>query len=127
MVQKERKLAARIASYLSTDRPDLIYRFDIAADLRLPMQKAANLKRTFQHERGYPDLVILEPNSQYHGLFIELKADKETLYTLKGELRSSQHILEQVLFMNRLHAKGYQTLFVCSFEEFLEVLHEYEN
>lgn len=99
----EHKLYEQIARYLQLQYPDVIYRFDIAADLKLTPGQAAKHKR-LHPERGYPDLFIAEPKiaktqcrvltdeertelekgmefirvkiqQNYHGLYLEIKKD----------------------------------------------------
>ena len=99
----EHNLYEQIARYLQLQYPDVIYRFDIAADLKLTPGQAAKHKR-LHPERGYPDLFISEPKiakpqcrvltdeerrklekdmnfiivriqQNYHGLYLEIKKD----------------------------------------------------
>lgn len=53
----EHNLYEQVARYLQLQYPDVIYRFDIAADLKLTPVQAAKHKRLHQ-ERGYPGLFI---------------------------------------------------------------------
>jgi hypothetical protein len=53
----EHNLYEQIARYLQQQYPDVIYRFDIAADLKLTPGQAAKHKR-LHPKRGYPDLFI---------------------------------------------------------------------
>lgn len=55
----EHNLYKQIARYLQLQYPNIIYRFDIAADLKLTPGQAAKHKR-LHPERGYPDLFIAE-------------------------------------------------------------------
>lgn len=55
----EHNLYEQIARYLQQQYPNVIYRFDIAADLKLTPGQAAKHKR-LHPERGYPDLFIAE-------------------------------------------------------------------
>lgn len=55
----EHKLYEQIARYLQLQYPDVIYRFDLAADLKLTPGQAAKHHR-LHPERGYPDLFIAE-------------------------------------------------------------------
>lgn len=59
MIQREHQLYEKIARYIQTNYPDVIYRFDIAADLKLTQGQAAKHKR-LHPKRGYPDLFIAE-------------------------------------------------------------------
>ena len=55
----EHNLYEQIAYHLQTQYPDVIYRFDLAADLKLTPGQAAKHHRLHQ-KRGYPDLLIAE-------------------------------------------------------------------
>ena len=55
----EHNLYEQLARYLQLQYPNVIYRFDIAADLKLTPGQAAKHKR-LHPERGYPDLFIAE-------------------------------------------------------------------
>ena len=103
----EHNLDEQIARYLQLQYPYVIYRFDIAADLKLTPGQAAKHKR-LHPERGYPDLFIAEPKvaktrcrvltdeertelekgmefirvkiqQNYHGLYLEIKKDSTKL------------------------------------------------
>lgn len=68
----EHDLYTMLADYLRYNYKDIIWRFDLAADLKLTIGQARKHKRLQQH-RGYPDLFIAEPRGEYHGAYIELK------------------------------------------------------
>ena len=55
----EHSLYEQIARYLQQQYPDVIYRFDLAADIKLTPGQAAKHHR-LHPERGYPDLLIAE-------------------------------------------------------------------
>lgn len=99
----EHQLYEKVARYLQIHYPDVIYRFDLAADLKLTVGQASKHKR-LHPKRGYPDLFIAEPKHIWDtnkslgvrigfaddgetqlysqivaGLFIELKKDGEKL------------------------------------------------
>lgn len=57
---REHDIYIMIADYLRYQYPTVIYRFDLAADLKLTMGQASKHK-ILQRYRGYPDLFIAEP------------------------------------------------------------------
>lgn len=57
----EHNLYEQIARYLQLQYPNVIYRFDLAADIKLTPGQAAKHHR-LHPERGYPDLLIAEYN-----------------------------------------------------------------
>lgn len=57
---RESDLYRLVAEYLQVQYPEVIYRFDLAADLKLTPGQAVRHKRLHPH-RGYPDLFIAQP------------------------------------------------------------------
>ena len=64
---------------------------------------------------GFPDLILLLPNSQYHFLAIELKTDKGRQSDYQKEY---QQLIESV---------GGKYVVVRSLDEFIKVVEEYLN
>lgn len=102
----EHNLYEQIARYLQLQYPNVIYRFDVGADLKLTMGQAVKHKR-LHPERGYPDLFIAKTKeikvktvlgSGYSlveikplgGLYIEIKKDGEKL--TKKMVHGEHHI-----------------------------------
>ena len=86
---KEHDIYKMIADYLRYQYPTVIYRFDLAADLKLTMGQASKHKR-LQRYRGYPDLFIAEPSGAYHGLYLEIKKDGVRIFKQDGTLVSDE-------------------------------------
>ena len=63
---------------------------------------------------GFPDLTIPVPNSQYHGLFIELKKD-----------RTSKPSKEQKRWINLLNENGYRAVITYGLDETIEEINQY--
>lgn len=128
----EHDLYAMLADYLRYNYKDIIWRFDLAADLKLTIGQARKHKRLQQH-RGYPDLFIAEPRlvvtddmpDYMHGLFIEIKRPGVKLYKKNGELVADQHIREQAEMLQRLRQRGYKAEFACGFDEAKKLIDEY--
>ena len=148
----EHNLYEQIARYLQLQYPDVIYRFDTAADLKLTMGQAVKLKR-LHPERGYPDLFIAEPKvaktqcrvltdeertelekgmefirvkiqQNYHGLYLEIKKDGEKL-TKKDDSWRTPHIAEQAGMLENLRARGYKAEFGVGFSECKQIIDNY--
>lgn len=128
----EHQLYEQIARYLQLQYPDVIYRFDLAADMKLTVGQAAKHKR-LHPRRGYPDLFIAEPSprcvdgswdNEYHGLFLELKKEGTRILKKDGT-PASLHIAEQHDVHLKLAAKGYVARFAVGFEEAKEIIDEY--
>jgi hypothetical protein len=115
-IQRESQLREQIAWWLKAQFPGVIYRWDLAADLKLTIAQAARHKR-LHPERGYPDLLLLEPRAGFAGAFFELKAEGANLYKANGELYTDKHLTEQAAMMNKLRAKGYYADFAVGFDE----------
>lgn len=123
----EHQLYEKIARYLQMYYPDVIYRFDLAADLKLTVGQASKHKR-LHPKRGYPDLFVAEPREikrvMYYGLFIELKKDGTRLRKKDGS-PASEHIAEQGRTLTALWKKGYQAVFAVGFDEAKQVIDDY--
>lgn len=145
-VDREHQLYEKIARYLQLQYPNVIYRFDIAADLKLTMGQAAKHKR-LHPRRGYPDLFIAEPRQVatdkkcggvelgrsdngwhlYHfaGLYLELKAEGNSPFKKDGTLKKDEHLEEQDEMLENLRAKGYKAEFAVGFEEAKQIIDDY--
>ena len=136
----EHNLYEQIARYLQLQYPNVIYRFDIAADLKLTPGQAAKHKR-LHPTRGYPDLFIAKPKSKptpehgyprliewesqdWHGLYLEIKRDGEKLTKKDGSWRTP-HIAEQAEMLERLRQAGYKAEFGVGFEGCKKIINEY--
>ena len=99
----EHQLYEQIAAYLQVQYPGVVYRFDLAADLKLTPGQARKHKKLHPY-RGYPDFFLAKPKRRdisvmidftavdmngkkfkpeivvANGLFLELKKDGETLH-----------------------------------------------
>lgn len=93
----EHNLYEQLARYLQLQYPNVIYRFDIAADLKLTPGQAAKHKR-LHPERGYPDLFIAESSMNiwhspvrewgiHFGLYLEIKTESNSPYKKDGTLK----------------------------------------
>lgn len=132
-IDREHQLYEQIARYLQLQYPDVIYRFDLAADMKLTVGQAAKHKR-LHPRRGYPDLFIAEPKIragfedtwQYEslGLFIELKKEGTRIYKKDGS-PASEHIAEQLKVLEDLGKRGYYCYMVAGFDEAKEVIDDY--
>ena len=73
-----------------------------------------NKLKTEGFKNGVPDLVIPEPNKNYHGLFIEMKKEKG------GEVS-----LTQQCWLDDLNEKGYKAVVCNGFIEAEKVIIDY--
>lgn len=123
-VDREHQLYEKIARYLQLQYPSVIYRFDIAADLKLTMGQAAKHKR-LHPRRGYPDLFIAEPKDYYGGLYLELKAEGNSPFKKDGTLKKDEHLEEQQAMLEMLRYRGYEAYFAVGFEEAKKLIDDY--
>lgn len=120
----EHQVYELVAKFLVVQYPEVVYRFDLAADLKLTMGQARRHKR-LHPIRGYPDLFIAEPRGEYHGLFVEIKRDGESPFRKDGTLRKDHHIEEQQEMLDRLESKGYKAVFGVGIGEVIDIIDEY--
>lgn len=128
----EHQLYEQVALYLQMRYPRAIYRFDLAADLKLTPGQAVRHKKLHRF-RGYPDLFVAYPvprcvngswNHEYHGLMIELKKEGTRLRKRNGDW-ASDHIAEQAAVLERLEDAGYRAVFAVGFDEARKIIDEY--
>ena len=135
----EHNLYEQLARYLQLQYPNVIYRFDVGADLKLTPGQATRHKR-LHPERGYPDLYIAESseyvNSKewtgivcewgfYFGLYLEIKTESNSPYKKDGTLKKDQHLEEQARMLEKLRARGYKAEFGVGFEGCKKIIDEY--
>lgn len=127
---REHDIYVLIADYLRYQYPEVIYRFDLAADLKLSIGQARKHKR-LQKYRGYPDLFIAEVKAVddarkvCFGLFIELKKEGTRIFKKDGTLVSDTHIREQFDMLHDLRVRGYAADFACGFDEAKKLIDDY--
>nr|DAX33157.1 MAG TPA: Nuclease [Caudoviricetes sp.] len=136
----EHNLYEQIARYLQLQYPNVIYRFDIGADIKLTMGQAAKHKR-LHPERGYPDLFIAKPKeikvktalgggyslveaNPLGGLYLEIKKDGEKLTKKDGSWRTP-HIAEQAEMLEKLRQAGYKAEFGVGYESTVKIIRDY--
>ena len=123
-MKPEAELRRMLARWLQYQYPNVIYRFDLAADLKLTMGQARKHKE-LHPKRGYPDLFIAEPRGKYCGMYVELKADGNSPYKRNGELKKSEHLTEQEVMLNKLNSRGYFAKFATGFNEAKGLIESY--
>ena len=112
-----------IAQYLQVRHPNILYRFDLAADMKLTPGQARRHKELHPH-RGYPDFFLAKPTRQYSGLFLEIKRDGTRLKKRNGEW-ASEHIAEQAEVLQKLRENRYKAEFAVGYDEVIKLIDEY--
>lgn len=120
----EHQLYELIAEYMQVHYPDVIYRFDLASDLKLTPGQARRHKK-LHPKRGFPDLFIAEPAGKYAGLYIEVKKDGESPFKKNGELKKDEHLEEQAEMLERLEFRGYKAVFGVGADEVMRIIDDY--
>lgn len=139
---REKGVHSQTAVYLRLQYPDVIFRTDYAAGMKLTAGQAA-VHKSLQSDRSYPDLYVAEARHGYHGLYIELKRDRSEIMNKNGlykkkivqvykkiggkkvRVSSYDHIDEQRKMLDRLNKKGYKAVFGCGFFEIKNIIDEY--
>ena len=123
--QLEFELQKNICKFLSLQFPKVVFISDATSGAKLTIPQAVRNSLIQKSDFKIPDLQILEPNKDWHGLFLELK--KETPYKKNGGIKASQnnHLDEQENSMKLLRAKGYLACFCWSFDQAKEIIEEY--
>lgn len=120
----ERHLVEQVAGYLRLQYPEVIVRWDLAADLQLTIGQARRHK-LLHPRRGYPDLFIAEARNGYHGCFLELKKEGTRIYLKDGSLSTNPHIREQYAYHHDLAARGYYVNWAVGFDDIVRLLDAY--
>lgn len=125
MKHNEYNLQKAVCQYLNLQYPEVLYLSDTIANLKLSIPQQVRNKAIQKNGFHCPDLLILEPNNNYKGLFIELKT--ATPYKLNGEIKASHknHLSNQENTIIKLNEKGYKSFFAWEFETIIKEIDEY--
>ena len=108
----EYEIQTKLVRYIRLKYPDLLMAVSPAAGFKVSRGVAMKMI-AMGYQKGTPDIIILEPRQGYHGLCLELKAEKGILSD------------EQKLYLQKLALKGYDVLTVYSLEEAIDTLNWY--
>ena len=111
-MKKEALVQSSFCTYIQYTYPDVRYCASLGG-IRTSMKQAILAKKT-GYVKGFPDMQICKVNSEYAGLFLEIKADK-TCYASK----------EQKQWVADLNEAGYYAKVVKGLEECMDVLDWY--
>lgn len=123
MKHEEFKLQQQVCKYLELKYKGTPFFSDTIANVKLNVIQASRNKSIQKNGFKMPDLVILQPNYYYAGLFIELKI--KTPYKQNGELKKDEHLQGQQNTINQLNELGYFAAFAVGFDEALEIIDDY--
>ena len=123
MAKKEEQLSKSVSRYLKLQYPDVVFTCD-SSGIRLTIGQATALKAQ-RSVHKIPDMIILKPNAEYHGLILELKSEDSSPYLKDGSLSKGQHIQEQNQTLTALLNIGYYAVFIVGFNQAKEVIDNY--
>jgi hypothetical protein len=116
MNDREFQLQCNVVDYIKSQFPYAEFRSDMGG-VWLPTGLAVKAKKANGGRRAWPDFFIAQPSGDYHGLFIEIKINREEVYCKNGKMRTGKHIAEQHEKLVSLRSKGYAAEFGCGFDE----------
>ena len=123
MAKKEESLSKSISSYLKLQYPGVVFTCD-ASGVRLNMGQATALKAQ-RSVHKIPDMIILHPNGEYHGLILELKTEESSPFLKDGRLSAVKHIQEQNQTLTILLNLGYYAVFAVGFNHAKKIIDDY--
>lgn len=122
-MKKEESLQIAISRFIKLQYPNVIFTSE-SSGIRLTMGQAVKAKKQ-RSKHKLPDMIILQPNKEYHGICFELK--KKSPFLKDGSLSTNKHIQEQHKTLKQLSTLGYYTCFVWSLEQAISILKKYLN
>jgi len=123
MKHLEYQLQKDVCRYISLRYPKVLFLSDTIGNVKLTMLQAARNKAIQKTGFACPDLLILQPNKQYKGLFIELK--KDSPFKKDGTLYKNTHLEEQQDAINKLNNLGYKALFAWNYADITKLIDSY--
>ena len=123
MAKKEEQLSKSVSRYLKLQYPDVVFTCD-ASGVRLSIGQATALKAQ-RSTHKIPDMIILKPNAEYHGLILELKSDDSSPFLKDGSLSKGKHIQDQNQTLTELLSIGYYAVFAVGFDNAKKIIDDY--
>lgn len=123
MAKKEESLSKAVSKYLKVQYPNVVFTCD-ASGVRLTIGQATLLKAQ-RSVHKIPDMIILKPNTEYHGLILELKSKDSSPYLKNGTLSTGKHIQEQNQTLSILSSNGYCAVFAVGFDNAKKIIDNY--
>ncbi len=123
--QPEFILQKQVCKWLDLQFPKVLYLSDTIASIKLTIPQQVRNKQIQKQGFKCPDLLILQPNNTYHGLFIELKVKNP--YKKDGLIYKDEHLEAQYKTITDLQSKGYYATFSWDFEMTKTIITEYLN
>lgn len=124
-MKPEEKLHSAISDYLKTQYPKILF-ISEPSGVRVSMGLAKKLKR-MRSNHTHLDLYILEPKGEYHGLILELKAERIHQKKHPELFLKSEHVNDQRKTIKKLNDKGYMATFAIQFDAARKIIDDYLN
>ena len=112
-----------VADYIKMQYPNVVFTSD-SSGIRLSIGNAMKMLALKSNDK-IPDLIILQPNQQYNGLIIEIKAKDKSPYLKNKSLSKSAHIQEQNKTLEILTELKYKAVFGVGFDECKKIIDDY--
>lgn len=119
-----------VCDYMRYAYPKVLFNSDLSGSMRLTIGQAKAFKN-LRSNRGFPDLMIMEPRGSFHGLFIELKKEGQEIYCKKkadeygNPVLKDDHLKEQNEVIQALKERGYYACFAIGFDEARKIIDAY--
>lgn len=123
IVQSENSVHYQVAQYLKIQFRNVLFHTDMAGELHTESQRWRMAK--VQKGTGWPDLFIAHPIGSRHGLFLEIKRDRNDLYKADGVTLKDSHVIQQNGVLMHLMGLNYAAYFACGFDEAKELIDNY--
>jgi len=123
MTHHEYILQKAVCKFLNKNYPEVLFVSDTIGNVKLNQFQASRNKEIQDEDFKCPDLLILEPNKFYKGLFIELKI--KSPFKNNGELLKNNHLEAQQKSINDLISNVYCTFFKWEFDDIKELINWY--
>jgi len=121
----EYNLHKAVVMYINMKYPKALYHSDLSG-VKMSMGTIRKMAALNKY-KGFPDLIIYEPNLKYIGLVLEIKKEGSNPYKQNGELKSSEHLENQVFWLNHLSKLGFKTSFIVGVPEAIKIIDKYFN
>jgi len=123
-ITKEASLHQQVVDYLKWQYPNVLFRTDFAAGIKMTIGQAVKHKQ-LQKCKAWPDLFIAARKENYCGLFIEIKKGWSEILLKSGKYKNNPHINEQKQMLQQLSDCGYNAVFGCGFDDIKLIIDNY--
>ena len=121
----EYNLHKAVVMYINMKYPKALYHSDLSG-VKMSMGTIRKMAALNKY-RGFPDLILYEKNMKYIGLVMELKKEGSSPFKKNGDLKTSEHLDNQVFWLNHLAKLGFKTSFVVGVPEAIKTIDDYFN